>query len=144
MNTNNLKPMSTVTRKTAAEKRAEAAELRLREQQAEEAKFNAEYQGRLLTLVHAYVSELTPLLEATGTGENSEFVFRVSYYTNLRLPLFRENDLRSVEDLREEMEEAERFLKNRREERRLAEERAAKKSAALAKLDADERELLGL
>lgn len=131
-------------RKTAAEKRAEVEALRLEQLQLEEAEFRLTYQKRLLDLVHTFVSESVYSVEATGEGENKAFEFALSRHSSNWLPLDVNNKTRSVNHLREGMEQVERFVKFKREEQRLEREREVKKSAALAKLTKEERELLGV
>jgi hypothetical protein len=149
MQTNTETKMAT-KRKTAAEKRAEAEALRSNEHQLEDARnlalarFLATYQTRLLTLVHSYVSELYHAMEAVGSSEYKAFEFKTSRYCDVRLPFDMEHDTRTVTQLREDMEEAERFLETTREAERKERERLEKKSVALAKLTEEERELLGL
>lgn len=125
-------------RKTAAE--AEA----LRLEEFENARFLKEYQTRLLTLVHDYYSENPYSVSSVGEADFRAFEFMISKYVDVRLPLLTEYDTRTVDQLRESMEDAERFLETTRDAQRIALERLEKKTAALAKLTEEERELLGL
>lgn len=131
-------------RKTAKQKREEAEAARMEEERLGDMLFLADYLVRLLTLIHAYVHEQPNSLQSTGEAEYKAFEFRTSRYNSVRLPLLPESDPRSVSQLREDMEEAEGFLETSRENERKARKLATKKSAALAKLSKEERELLGL
>lgn len=139
MQTNTVTKMTT-KRKTAAEKRAEAEALRLQEQQLEEAKFRATYQTRLWKLVYVFVREHPQLL---GTSLDLAYEFSVSRYQTVALP-FELTESEVLQHVMSDMADVERYVERMNEERRLAEERAEKKSAALAKLTKEERELLGL
>lgn len=131
--------------KSAAEKRAEAKALRLEEQQLEEANFRSTYQTRLLKLVHVFLEHSHVL----GTSVDEAFEFYLTGWQTVALPLelsesevlhYVMNDVADVERYVERTNEERRLEK----ERRLEEERVKKKTAALAKLTKEERELLGL
>lgn len=138
METNTETKMAT-KRKTAAEKRAEAEALRLEEQQLEEAKFRTTYQTRLLKLVHVYLREY-PLSLSVALEEAYEFQLT---YTKVVLR-FELSEFDTLVNVMEDMADVERYVETKAEERRFEKERAEKKSAALAKLTKEERELLGL
>lgn len=130
----------TTKRKTAAEKRAEAEALPWEEQQLEELKFRSTYQTRLLKLVHVFVREHFHVL-STSIDEAYEFSF--GRYQTVVLP-FELTESEVLQHVMSDMADVERYVERMNEERRLAEERAAKKTAALAKLTKEERELLGV
>lgn len=134
----------TTKRKTAAEKLAEAEALQMEKQQVVNNEFLSEYPTRLLNLVHAYGSELSHVVYSVGDSEHKSFEFTFSRYTSVRLPVHPKHDTRSVDQLREDMEEAECFVETKREELRAERELSEKKSAVLSKLSKEERELLGL
>ena len=129
-------------RKTAAQKRAEAEAAHLAIQQAFDTNFRTEYHTRLLHLVHCYLTEL-PMHVKVSTNSERIFEFANSNYSEVRLPIFLTDDW-NVSHVADSVEDVERFLLIKQEELRLAKERADKKSAALAKLTKEERELLGL
>ena len=136
----NTETKMTAKRKTAAEKRAEAKALRLEEQQLEEANFRSTYQTRLLKLVHVFVREHSHVL---GTSLDEAYEFSVGSYQTVALP-FELSESEVLHHVMNDVADVERYVETKAEERRLAEERAEKKTAALAKLTKEERELLGL
>jgi hypothetical protein len=138
MQTNTETKMAT-KRKTAAQKRAEAEALRLQELQEEEAKFVATYQTRLLKLVHVFVREFSRFL-STSLDEAYEFQLM---YKKVVLP-FELSKVDSLQTVMDHMADIEYDIETSREAERKERERVAKKSAALAKLTEEERELLGL
>jgi hypothetical protein len=127
-------------RKTAAQKRAEVQAARAAEFNKLYTEFAAAYESRLLKLVHAYMSEYSvsvSVYEDTFTFSRPDRA--VTQTLPVTLP-----ELYDFVDISTEIESAEFTLTKIKEDRRLMEEREIKKSALLARLTDEEKELLGL
>lgn len=129
-------------RETASARRDRAAAERRERESSEWASFSATYSVRFVNALYNAMTD-TDSFDVTRNGDNFEFIIkRYSHYTNVTLPLTLSAEFTwEVIDALDTIER--RFAEIDAE---IAESlrQSQRRTAALAKLDAEERKLLGL
>jgi hypothetical protein len=134
-----VKKMATKKRETAAQKRERLAAERAESLTLDYKLFREQYQSRLLQLVQLTLKVQPQMMSTSGDA----FKFTFEWTEPMLFPVtLSAGD--EVLALKAELEMAEEDVALLYEEQRLAEDRFAKKQAALSKLTQEEKELLGL